>query len=173
LNEANNQASAAATTQAAVAPVVDYRLTAQSDLNELFKMAKANGFEFHASSLDKDILGNPVRCNISFPEPGENTTPMMGAFSGAPPLGGELRCYYEFFGRNKKLAAGWQLRATEWSSSPYESASYVNPPDPSSGTAYFSRQTKWSSPLSTDARTWLESITLRGPVDANWRDAFR
>jgi len=171
-NEANNQASAAATTEAAVAPVVDYKLTASRDLNELFQLAKANGFEFHASSLDKDILGHPVRCNITFPDPGANSTPMLGAFSDAPPLNTELRCFYTLFG-NRKLAAGWQLRATGWSNSDYSTTAYVDAPIPSSGSAYFTMQTRWSSPVSTNAREWLESITLRGPVDADWRNAFR
>jgi len=171
-NESNNQASAATVTQALIEPLVNYRLTADSDLREVFTIAKQNGFTFTATSLDKDMTGKPVSCWIGTPD-GNQGTPLMGAMSGVPPIGTEFRCLYEFFGKTKKLATGWQLISTEWTSGWGSSSAYVEAPVPSSGSAFFSRQLRWNSPISGDGREWITSITLKGPVDANWRDAFR
>ena len=172
-NESNNTAAAVAMTEAAVAPVAVYRLTAANDLAELFQLAKANGFEFRASSLDKDILGNPVKCWIGMPSPDGRNKPLMGARSDVPPLGGEFRCHYEFFGRTKMLAAGWQLLSTEWTTGLGSSWGYVEAPKSTSGNAFFSTQARWSLPVSTDGRQWITALTLRGPVASDWRDAFR
>jgi uncharacterized repeat protein (TIGR01451 family) len=169
-NEANNQAAAVATTQAAVA-LTDYRVTTVTQLVEMFNLAEANGFEFKSFSSDKDALGNPVKCWIQ-----HGSVIGLAAEAGLPLPGFPLTCVYEWFGRTRKLATGWQLRSVEFGSTLaiFISVGFVEPPNPSSGTAFFSRRLTWADALPmSHAYQDLVAVTLRGPVGADWRDAFR
>jgi uncharacterized repeat protein (TIGR01451 family) len=170
-NEANNSAGASATTQAAIAPIVDYRISTLTELVEMFNLAEASGFEFKSWSTDKDALGNLVKCWIQ-----HGSVMSMAAEAGLPLPGTVLHCMYEWFGRTKKLAAGWQLRSVEFAPplAIFASTGFVEPPNPASGTAFFSRQLTWTDLLPmSHAYQDLTAVTLRGPVSANWRDAFK
>lgn len=170
-NEVNNSAGATATTQAAVAPIVDYRIGTNAELVEMFNLAEANGFEFKASSSDKDVLGNPVKCWFQ-----HGTFVSQAAEAGLPLPGTALHCMYEWFGRTKKLAAGWQLRSVEFEDplAVFGGTGFVEPPNPASGSPFFSRQLTWTDLLPmSHAYQDLTAVTLRGPVSANWRDAFK